>query len=113
MQVFVDDPWLALLGSTSQTDRMIAVIIVVWRILGVSLAFAKGQLGDTVNWIGATLSIESSKTLAITIIRDRLAELRELCAVILSANKVSVRCLRTFTGKCQSMASILHAWRPL
>ena len=71
MQVFVDDPWLALLGSTSQTDRMTAVIIVVCRILGVGLAFAKGQVGGSINWIGATLSIESSKTLATTIIKAR------------------------------------------
>ena len=76
------------------------------------LAFAKGQLGDTINWIGATLSIESSKVLAITIVKSRLDELRELCAAMRNGNTVSVAKLRTFTGKCQSMASILYIWRP-
>ena len=58
--------------------RMIAVVITAWRILGIGLAFAKGQSGDVVSWIGATLSIESSRTLAITIVKSRLNERRTI-----------------------------------
>ena len=35
MQVFVDDPWLVLRGTAAQTDRMMAVAIIAWRIIGV------------------------------------------------------------------------------
>ena len=112
MQVFVDDPWLALRGTQSQCRRMAAVVILVWRILGVDLAFSKGQLGDKVNWIGASLSIESSHSLAVTITAARIEELRKLCDDILAKSTITVRSLRSFTGKCQSMASILSTWRP-
>ena len=91
---------------------MIAVIILAWRLLGVNLAFAKGQTGDTVNWIGASMSIESTKTLLITIIKARLYELAEACRRLLASNTISIAKLRSFTGKCQSMASILFTWRP-
>ena len=112
MQVFVDDPWLAFRGSPEQCRRMTATLILVWRILGVDLAFSKGQIGDRVNWIGATLSIESSTTLAVTITQARLDELRIICDDIASKSTITVRTLRSFTGKCQSMASILATWRP-
>ena len=91
---------------------MVAIAIIAWRIIGVGLAFTKGQLGDSINWIGAMLSIEDSRTLAITIMKDRPDELRELCATIRAGNMLSVAKLRSFTGKCQPMASILYIWRP-
>ena len=112
MQIFVDDPWLALRGTPEQTARMTAVVIIAWRLLGVSLAFPKGQLGASVNWIGASLSIEATDRLTITIVQSRLDELRVMCRQMLSGNTVSLKSLRSFTGKCQSVASILHTWRP-
>ena len=101
-----------MLGDEQQCHRMIAVLIVAWRILGISLAFAKGQWGDRIDWIGASLSIESDCTLAITIVRARLEELSTLCKQLLQHNTVSLRSVRSFTGKCQSMASVLYTWRP-
>ena len=77
-QVFVDDPWVALSGSPDQCARMTAVLVIVWRILGVGLAFGKGQLGDRVNWIGASIAIESYKTILVSITKARLEELAEV-----------------------------------
>ena len=112
MQVYVDDPWLAFRGTQMQCHRMAATVIVAWRILGIDLAFSKGQLGDQINWIGATLSVESSTSIAVTIVKSRLDELADLSDEISSKNTVSLRVLRSYTGKCQSMASILVTWRP-
>ena len=83
-----------------------------WRVIGIDLAFAKGQWGDSVNWIGAKLSIESCRTLAVTIVQSRLDELAELCEQFRTGNTVSLRRLRSFAGKCQSMAAVLYTWRP-
>ena len=112
MQVFVDDPWVALLGTPAQCDRMTAVVVLTWRLLGVGLAFAKGQRGDAVDWIGARLSIESSRTLAITIVKARLDELAGLCTQLARKNTVTLKELRSYAGKCQSMATIIYTWRP-
>ena len=112
MQVFVDDPWLAMQGSCAQLDRMTAIAIIAWRILGVSLALSKGQIGDSISRIEARLSIEYDRDLAITIIQSRLDELMQPCIDILASETVSIRKLRAFTGKAQSIASVLHVWRP-
>ena len=77
-------------------------------ILGVGLAFAKGQTGDSVSWIGATLAIESRRHLAITIVQARLDELGQLIKELIAKNVITLRALRSFTGKCQSMASVLR-----
>ena len=84
----------------------------MWRVLGVGLAFSKGQRGDSVDWIGARLSVESASSLAVTIVKSRLDELSQLCESLARHNTVTLRALRSFTGKCQSMASILYTWRP-
>ena len=49
-----------------------------------------------------------------TIIESRLAELLTMALDIRwGSNIVAERRLRTFTGKAQSMASLLWVWRPL
>ena len=56
--------------------------------------------------------MESSRSLAVTIVKDRRDELRELCLQFEAKTVITLRALRSFTGKCQSMATILHTWRP-
>ena len=111
MQVYVDDPLIVLLGTPEVCRQQAALAILVWTIFGVKLATKKGQLGASVNWIGATFTVREDGVEA-TIVAARLAELKELAHGIRYSNTVSVKALRTFTGKCQSMASLLYTWRP-
>eukprot|EP00972_Heterocapsa_arctica_P050697 7452811-Heterocapsa_arctica.AAC.1 len=57
MQIYVDDPLLAVLGNRQQRDRTFAVIIVTWLALGFNLSFAKAARGRSVTWVGACLTI--------------------------------------------------------
>ena len=75
------------------------------------MAFGKGQFVTSTDWIGATFHIEPSGVSA-TIQAARIDELRSLVSMLLSKNAVSVKDLRSFTGKAQSMASLLYTWRP-
>ena len=45
--------------------------------------------------------------------KSRLDELAVLVEHMLSSNTVSIRKLRSFAGKCQSMAGVLYHRRPL
>ena len=54
IEVFVDDPCLAVTGSLAQRNKSIAIVILFWRTLGFPLQFKKGQRGPTVNWILCT-----------------------------------------------------------
>ena len=61
--------------------------------------------------LGASFTVSNDRTDA-TILESRLAELKDMALSISSRNVVSVKELRTFTGKAQSIASLLYVWRP-
>ena len=44
-QTYTDDPWMVLGGTPDFTKRMRALVILVWQVLGFTLAFPKGQKG--------------------------------------------------------------------
>ena len=75
------------------------------------MALRKGQFGPSVDWIGARVSCQDDGVTA-TITPERLRELQELTDTHLAHNVVSLPNLRTYTGKAQSMASLLYTWRP-
>ena len=111
MEVYVDDPVCLLLGTEPECKQQAAIMTLAWAALGIVLAFAKGQFGRTVNWIGA--SFESTNTgVVATILRARLDDLLALVRDLLSANVASIKKVRTLTGKAQSIASLLWVWRP-
>ena len=112
LQVYVDDPWAALIGNRSTRDRLVTLMIVAWRVLGVTLAFPKARRGLQVDWIGANLLVADGNTVRATIMADRVSEVKHLTDTICSGNLVTVKDLRSYTGKLQSMASLLHTWRP-
>ena len=112
MQVYVDDPWAAVSGDKPGRDRNIAVMILAWRLIGVRLAFSKARRGATIDWIGASLRVVNPDMIEATIMADRLDEVANLTKELGRSNVVSIAALRSYTGKTQSMASLLFTWRP-
>ena len=47
-----------------------------------------------------------------SILASRMDEIKALAEDIIARNVISLKELRTFTGKCQSVASLLFTWRP-
>ena len=111
MQIYVDDPALVVSGPRQHRRQQVALMMLAWRILGIDLAVDKGQMGPIVDWIGITLSIHTTGVFA-TIMAARLQEVREILESIAASNVVSLKVLRSLTGKCQSIASLLYMWRP-
>ena len=111
MQVYLDDPIIAFLGTPEVCRHQAALAILTWTVLGIKLAVEKGQYSSEVQWIGAVFTGREGGV-AATILASRLSELRDLALDIRSRNYVSVKVLRSFTGKAQSMASLLYIWRP-
>ena len=85
--------------------------MLAWRVIGISLAIGKGQLGNVVDWVGITLSLHDKGVFA-TILQSRVEELRNLADNIAKRNVIGAKDLRMFVGKCQSFASLLWLWRP-
>ena len=51
-------------------------------------------------------------SLSVQVKPDTVEEVRELTASMLSRNIISVKELRTYTGKCTSIASVIFTWGP-
>ena len=49
---YVDDPIAALRGAEEERMVFASMMVLVWEALGFGLAFAKGQLGSVVTWVG-------------------------------------------------------------
>ena len=111
LEVYVDDPVLAIRGTEETQTVNAAIAILGWAICGVKLAIRKGQIGTQVDWIGATFRIEQ-RSLVAEITAARLEEMRELTNELLRNNVVKVSVLRTYTGEAQSIAGLLYMWRP-
>ena len=111
LQVYVDDPSLAIRGSPPHCQKQAALMILAWSILGVRLAFNKGQWGPSVNWIGANLTV-LNRAVEVCILQSRLDDVRSLIDAVQARNVVSLKALRTLTGKLQSIASLMYTWRP-
>ena len=80
MEVYVDDPAVAVRGTPENRMAKISMLMLAWTVLGVTLAVKKGQLGKQIDWIGATFSIDNSDsgTVIVTIMESRLSDLLHL-----------------------------------
>ena len=113
---YVDDPLAAVRGTTAERKLNMTIMILVWAALGFKLAFAKGQAGRTISWIGGTFTIHSSgsKTTGVTatvkesIVSDIMADLEAMLAV----NIVTKKALHSFIGKLSHAAGLLIIMRP-
>ena len=111
LQMYVDDPLLALKGSDSRRARLVARFLAIWLLLGVDLAFDKAKLDTSVVWIGIRLSVFRDRVVA-SAPTEKASELLELVETMLRKNVVSVLEVRSLAGKAMNVASLLFVWRP-
>jgi hypothetical protein len=79
--------------------------------LGFPLSFKKGQRGPEVVWIGGTLKI-SREAVEASIKKSILDDLKDQVSEILKSNVCPKKFLRSFTGRCNHVATLLWPWRP-
>lgn len=108
---YVDDPIAAVSGTAANRQLLIAMMILLWEALGFRLAYAKGQRGRTVTWIGGTLVIGPqgvTATVKDSIIDDIVADIN----AFLATNLVSKKKLHSLLGKLNHAAGLLITIRP-
>ena len=112
--IYVDDPIGLFLGPRGTRDLHISVVICAWLILGLRLAFKKASRGLEVTWVGYAFKLLNGKDPKVTVTgkAELMKEVEELNAKHLADNVVSVRDLRSFTGKANYVAGMIDAWRP-
>ncbi len=108
---FVDDPIAAIVGTKKQRVVCMATIILTWEALGFKLAYAKGQLGSEITWIGGTLKCQSHGIIA-TVKEAILLDIRSGLTKALSGNVVPLKELHSLVGRINHAAGLLIIIRP-
>ena len=111
LQVYVGDPLSVLRGSDAEQQRLAAVVIVMWTIMGFPIASHKAVMAKSLVWTGVGFTISSGLVVA-EVPESKVKELDQLLEQSVQNNVVRKRCLRTLIGKCMAIASVLFVWRP-
>lgn len=76
LQCYVDDPVVAMLGSDEQRRRTALTIILRWQALGLRHSWRNGKMGTTVDWIGATITVNNvGQPVVVSLLESKRAEL--------------------------------------
>ena len=112
---FVDDPLVAIMGTPQVRKEIAATIMLWWTALGARLAYQKGQLGETVEWIGAQVAVNAmSKKVEVRLPLHRHLEVQGMLESILTEGRgmLSRPALRSLVGKESWVAGLLPQLRP-
>jgi hypothetical protein len=77
LNTYVDDPLAMVRGTLRDRRLCIAILVLLWWVLGFPLAFRKGLLGSTVGWIGLVVAVRAG-SVNVTISAARVAVLLAL-----------------------------------
>ena len=112
LQLYVDDAIIFLNGTKSFRDVNLAMLLYTASAFGVQIAYHKGERGRRTTWIGIQFEIEPAEAaMMLTIPGKMIKELREALESWKDKGMISVRHLRSVTGKASWMAGILPRWR--
>lgn len=107
MQMYVDDPLLALLGASEhEREDLLFLLLLWWRVLGVPLQLPKGTLGDAADWIGGTLSVAAGQG-SVTVQRARITGVCDDILRMLGRPWSPRDEVRSLAGKLSSVASVV------
>ena len=111
LQIYVDDPLLALKGTAPRRKLLAVRYIAVATVLGITLAFPKAKFGMDVIWIGVQITVAPFKVTA-RIPAEKVADLKEIVLGMLRTNQVPVKLVRSLAGKATNISTLIFAWRP-
>ena len=113
LQVFVDDPLVALCGNESEQRRELAILLWWWLACGLSMSWKKGSAGSCVEWIGTEISVDIiSQAVLVSIPADKVRESLSVMRELLRKPIVARIVLRRWIGKLTWMAGIILQLRP-
>jgi hypothetical protein len=112
MQVFVDDPVIAVAGTRDERYTLITMLLLFWAALGFRFSWKKGQLGATVQWIGAELALLPGGVRVALSERKTSEVLEALEKVEGSKGMISLTEAMSLIGKISWVASLIPLARP-
>jgi len=111
LMCYVDDPLAALVGTALVRRRNAALMVLVWEALGFKLAYAKGQLGQEVTWIGGTMRAEPGGVRA-WVKESLVSDIKIDLARLMTSNVILHKDLHSLVGKLGHASGLLIIMRP-
>ena len=113
LHVYIDDPIVILRGVPSVLKTAKAKLILIWRSLGLDLAFRKGQAGSTVQWVGHSVHCDvGAGKVDASIKQEFMTDLADETEQLLRQHTVTFKRLRSYTGRVNHVCNLMLAWRP-
>ena len=116
LQLYVDDPVLTVAGPEKCAHEAVDLVVLWWLLLGVPLAWAKGQLleaDQSHTWIGVDFKMLPNGEASMKLPDKFVKELLELVAAFCSAKGHSARKdAMTLVGRAARVAHVIPEARP-
>ena len=113
LQVYVDDPFLTLVGDKREIEKEASLVVLLWAACGLKIAFNKGTRGCSTEWVGARFQVDNEAgTLEIKVPAEKIADWLELAKQLDGKPVVSFKTLERFVGKLNWAAGFVLQLRP-
>ena len=113
-QIYVDDPIFVVPSAKGHDMVECLTRAFLWtEMLGYPLKLSKAHAGDTIDWIGARISLDNVKhEVTVTIPSEKISTLVETTEEFLQGPVIGTRKLRSFAGSLSFVAGLVPMLRP-
>ena len=113
LELFIDDPLIAMKGTRQVVHWAAARVLWFWLALGLKLAWPKGSLGTEAHWIGTVLKADHIKqTVEVSIPAEKIQDWRQAAVAILQRPWTSRKSIQRFAGKMSWAAGVILQAKP-
>ena len=110
VQIYVDDPAVAVGGSKSARSWALGRTLILWAALGARIALHKVSRGKAVKWIGATYSVVPGG-IEVAVDQERIARLTQVVQAGLQEKGLIAKA-QSLAGELSWIAGIVPTVRP-
>ena len=107
----MDDPLLIVRGTSAQRSRTISLALLWVAVLGYPVAWHKSDIGTSVRWIGAHLSLDENE-IVVSIPSDKLEDLAERTWHLCETPTASKKSVRSLCGGLAFVSGLVCFLRP-
>jgi len=111
LQVYVDDPVTAVIGTLQSRSQTIYVILLWWCVLNIPLAWTKAQYGACVQYIGAEVSI-TTKSVNARLTKQKIDKALQMLEALMAKPLGSKRHLASMAGLLGFFAGVVPTLWP-
>ena len=111
LHIYVDDPIYVASGTASQRARALTKALLWATAAGFPLAWHKSDGGESITWIGATITIASGHT-QVSIPEEKIADMLAACTDMRRQSTVPSRQVRKLAGRGSFVAGLVPVIAP-